>query len=326
MDKINIFIAKTPLQLFNSIEAKNRFHKNETNILFYQYNSSVDREQIESLIVVDEWQEIYPYKLKFTNKIFFIIKTNKLIKKYKNKISNCYYGTYNTIIRYMINKINPFKSIIIDDGVKTLDIARLVESKTIKKSFFRDINNKIFYSGIDFMYKSSFFTLYDLSRYNISNEVIKNDYRVFISYLKNIKKEDVVYFIGTNLNQRCLKNPNLYEEYIKNIREYYKKKKLIYVLHRYESINFIKPLAEKYNFEFVKFNTIIEVEISKAIFLPSEIATFASSAIDSLPLIYKDTSYKVFELKADDIKEERQAIFENLYLSFKKKGLDVISL
>jgi hypothetical protein len=323
--KKNLFIARTPLQLFNCIEAKNRFHADEENILFYQYQRDIDKKQMQSLIKDEEWHKVIAYPLDWKRRLFFPLFLHRIKQDLGPEVSYCYYGAYNSIISSLINSVDPKELVIVDDGVKTLEMARLVESGKIdKKSFLKKIRNSVLSSDTAFLYRSSFFTIYDLGRYKIKNRVILNDYRIFHSSIKNLQKKDVVYFIGTNLNEKVLKDTASFEGYIKKIRAYYKGKRLIYVLHRYESPEFIRVFADRYNFEYVKFDGPIEIEIAGAGFLPVEIATFVSSAIDTLSILYPGSRYKIFYLEGKDIKESKRDIFAKLYDSFKDKGYEVI--
>lgn len=323
--KSNLFIARTPLQLFNCIEAKDRFHKNEQNILFYQYQREIDKNQMQSLLIDTDWHKIISYPLKPLRRLlpqFFLFFINL---KYKNKIESCYYGAYNSIISSLINKINPTKLILVDDGTKTLEIARLISEQNIsKRSFIKKIRDKILSSNIDFIYNTSLFTIYDLEQFNIKNSVIKNDYREYKSYLKSLPFKDIVYFIGTNLNEKMLKDSSSFEKYIQNILEFYKDKEFIYILHRYENIDYIASLAQKYNFNYVKFDNILEVMISKEGFIPSEFATFGSSAIETLPLLYSKSHYRVFCLDIKDIVHKEILSFEKLYANLHSKDYDML--
>lgn len=282
---------------------------------------------MQSLIKNKEWRRVVAYPLDWKRRLFFPLFLRRIKQELRLKISSCYYGAYNSIISSLINDIKPKELIIVDDGVKTLEMARLVESAKIdKKSFFKKIRNSVLSSDTAFLYSSSFFTIYDLSRYKIKNRVILNDYRFFRSSIKNLQKKDVVYFIGTNLNEKILKDISRFEEYMKKIAAYYGDKKLIYILHRYESPEFIGSLADRYGFEYVKFDGPIEVEIAAAGFLPSEIATFGSSAVDTLSILYPDSRYRIFYLESRDINEAKRDIFVKLYDAFDKKGYEVVHI
>lgn len=324
--KTNLFIARTPLQLFNCIEAKKRFHKDEHNILLYQYQRLVDKNQMESLIEVDDWNTIIIYPLNWQRRIFSYFYIRKMNNRYKNTIDACYIGVFNSIVNVLINTIHPKKIVILDDGTKTLSIAKNMETRKInnRTSVLKIIRNRFFNTSRNYLYRASFFSIYPLAEYNISNKVVLNDYRVFKESLSQIPIEDRVYFIGTNLNEKILKSDQIFEANLQKVIAFYKNKKMIYVLHRYENIEYIANLAKKYEFDYVKFDNILEVEIAKAGFLPTEFATFGSSAIETLPLLYPNSEYRVFYLESKDILEHKQEVMESLYNSFEQKGYEVI--
>lgn len=328
MKKINLFIARTPLQLFNCIEAKNRFHVNEKNVLFYQYQRSIDKNQIESIIYDHEWTEVIAYPLSPFRRLFPQYFLKKCISKYQNKVACCYFGAYNSIISYFINKVKPKDFFIVDDGVKTIEISELIKKKKLdKKGFFRFLINKIMNSSRNYIYISKFFTIYDEVEVSLPNRVVKNDYRAFKKNITTLEEEKIVYFIGTNLLEKILKTKNIFEEELKKVILYYREKnqEVVYILHRYENTEYMKSLSIEYKFEFVKFDNIIEVELLKRGLLPTEIASFASTAIGTINIIY-GVDATIFELENSGIFDKYQDTFAKLYDNFRKKGVEVIGL
>jgi len=323
----NIFIARTPLQLFNCIEARNRFHKNNHNILFYQYQRDIDKVQIESLID-DEWSEVIPYPLSPLKRLFFPFFLKKIIVNYRNHIDTCYFGAYNGIISYLINRLKPLKFFIIDDGVKTIQISELIKDKKLdKKGYFRYIRDKVMGSSRDYIYSAKFFTIYDEIKVFVPKKVIKNDYRAFKAHISKMEKENIIYFIGTNLLEKIFKTKELFENELEKVILYYQEKnqKIIYVLHRYEELEYMESLSKKYSFESVKFDNIIEVELLKRGTLPVGVASFASTAVETIDMIY-GVDATIFELKNSGIFEKYQEVFTKLYNNFREKGVKVINL
>jgi hypothetical protein len=328
MKKINLFIAKTPLQLFNCIEARNRFHKSEKNVLFYQYQRNIDKIQIENLIKEEEWLEVIAYPLSPLHRIFFQYFLNKNILKYTNRVDSCYFGAYNSIISYFINKVKPKEFFIIDDGVKTIKISELIkDGKLDKKGLVRGIKDKLMNSSRAYIYNAKFFTIYDEVEIFLPNRVIKNNYSAFKEHVSSINKENIIYFIGTNLLERSIKTEEIFEQELKKVVLHYKKKnqKLIYILHRYEDIDYLNTLSKEYDFEAVKFDNIIEVELLKRGTVPMGVASFASTAVETIKMIY-GVDATIFELENSGIFEKYQEVFFKLYNNFREKGVDVVRL
>ena len=323
---MNFFIARTPLQLFNSIEARDRFHKDERNILFYQYKNSIDKEQIENLID-DSWFDTIEYPLTLSNRLFFPILLNKIKLKYKNRVSSCYYGAYNGIISHLINSINPSNNFLVDDGIKTIKISQFIkDNKLDKRGFLRPVKDFLLKSSRGYIYKSKFFTVYKEIENYLPNRVIINDYRAFKDRVSDMNREDIVYFIGTALLKRTLKDRYIFEKELERVIEYYKQRnqKFIYILHRYEEIEYLDSLAKKYGFEAVKFNNIIEVELLQRAVFPKEVSSFASTAVETINMIY-GVEMKIFELDNSKIYDKYQKVFQDLYNNFRDKGVEVIA-
>jgi len=64
--------------------------------------------------------------------------------------------------------------------------------------------------------------------------------------------------------------------------------------------------------------------ISKEGFIPSEFATFGSSAIETLPLLYSKSHYRVFCLDIKDIVHKEILSFEKLYANLHSKDYDML--
>ena len=323
---MNFFIAKTPLQLFNCIEARDRFHKSEENTLFYQYRSDIDKKQIKNLID-DSWFEVIDYPLTLSNRLFFPILLNKIKLKYKNRVSNCYYGAYNGIISHLINSINPSNNFLVDDGVKTIKISQFIkDNKLDKRGFLRPLKDFLLKSSRGYIYKSKFFTVYSEIEKHLPNRVVINDYRAFKDRVLTMNRENIVYFIGTALLKRTLKNRDSFEQELKRVIDYYNQRnqKFIYILHRYEEIEYLNSLAKKYNFEAVKFNNIIEIELFQRGTFPKEVSSFASTAVETINMIY-GVEMKIFELDNSKIYDKYQKVFQDLYNNFRDKGIEVIT-
>jgi len=319
--------VRTPLQLFNAIEAKKRFHREDSNILFYQYQRKIDKELMEKLIIDSEWEEVIAYPLTWSRRIFLPLYLNPMIKKH-HSIEHCYVGAFNSIVNLLINTVTPQKIIILDDGTKTLGIANNIARGDVnrKENSLKTIRNKIFNLDRSYLYEASFFTIYTLENYKIDNEIILNDYREFKKVLASYPQEELVYFIGTNLNEKILSSNQSFEENLKKVVDYYKGKKFIYVAHRYEDLNYLETLAKKYAFEAIRFQNILEVEITNGGFIPIEFSTFGSSAIETLPLLFSQSKYRIFEISSKDILPKKQVAMKNLYENFKEKAYEIISL
>ena len=116
--KTNIFFTRTPFQLFNAIEAKNRFHSKDYNILVYLYdkNNKIDKIQFENLITKTDWNQIINYALTSISRIFFYKLYHYFDKKY---IDTIYTGSYMPLINFYINRLKPNNITNIDDGQNT---------------------------------------------------------------------------------------------------------------------------------------------------------------------------------------------------------------
>jgi len=330
----NLFLVQTPFQLFNAIEAKNRFHKNEKNILIIIHKGNEKNlNQINTIIDYDkDWMKIiqidfittfqrllYPFYIKT-----FIDKWNQL------HVNTIYVALYRNIAAHIVNSVKHTTTIIYDDGNTMFKTIKFLNEKK-KKSFsaLRGLKDRILLRNtkIDFLYDSTLFTLFDITSFqNIENSVIKNDFSYFKSKIKNLRKEKNIFFIGSKMIHNGLKKKT-FEKVLKTVIEFYAKlnKEVYYVPHRYEDLSYLEKLAKEFNFILMPFSSIIEFEFIMKGIDPSEVATFRSTAVDTLNIIY-DADVRIFKMGLESIDNKKWDEFNLVYQNFENKNYKIESI
>jgi len=323
----NLFVVQTPFQLFNAVEAKNRFHLNQKNILIIIHKGNYKNlDQIMKILDYDSgWTEVI--KIDFFTKIqklFYPINAKSILNRLNTlKIDTIYVALYRNLAAHIVNSIKHNKTVLFDDGNSILKTINFLNQKKEKKYFFL---RKVFAilllrkSDIYFIYNIKIFTLFDLSSFkNITNEIIKNDFSYFKTKIKNLTKEEDVFLIGSRMIKNGI-SKETFESSLIYVVNYYRaiNKRVYYVPHRYEDNEYLKILSEKYLFILSPFSSIVEFEfISKGID-PTEVATFRSTAVDTLNLIY-NTNVKVFKIALDKIENDKKSEFELVYKNFENR-------
>lgn len=320
----NIFIIRSPLQAFNAIEAKKRFSTNEQNIVIIFYRRELDKELILKTLAISNWSQIIVKKLKPHYQLFRFL--TSFLQQHPS-VNYCFIGDYSTLINFYMNRLKYKQLILLEDGTATLREIKLLENKTLhktkktaysKKNFIQILMEK--FIGIDqqYLYKASFFTIYDLK----SNfPIVENDYSSFQENITLLPIKKKIFFIGSNLIDSILVSNEVFEKYLEMIVKYYKKENLdfYYILHRKEDENYMKTLSQRLEFECIKFNNIIEIEFLKLGYIPSEVSTFLSTAVTTLKRLYP-TKYTFFGLNETHIKnqfKEPIAILKQTFLKEK---------
>lgn len=332
--KTNIFIIRTPFQLFNVIEAKNRFHKNEKNFLIIIDNKHPkNMGQIQELLLFDKkWFKIIniPFNLKY-QKLFYNFLYSGLIATLKSyNVSNLYLAQYRNISAHIANSISAKKITLFDDGNNMLKTLNFLNNKEEKKyKYFRLVSNYLTGKkhSIDFINHAAIFTLFDTSKYNnLTNQIIFNNYSYFKSHLSLLKNTNCLYFIGSKVIDNGI-SKEIFEIYLNKILKYCHQNNynLTYIPHRYEDINYLSLLSKQLNFNLTPFSNIIEFEFFRLGNLPKTVATFRSTGVDTLNSIY-NSNVIVFKFSSDQISKSKLNELSLVYDSFIKKSYQIVFL
>lgn len=330
----NLFLVQTPFQLFNAIEAKNRFHSNEKNILIIIYKGQQKNlDQIHKILDYDsEWFEVI--QIDFVTKIqrfLYPILINNMIKKLNRfKINTIYVALYRNIAAHIINSVKHEDTVIYDDGNNIFKTINFLDNNK-KKSFqvFRKIISVLLLrkTDIGFIYKSTIFTLFDISLFqNIKNKIIQNDFSYFKTKIRSLEKEEDVFFIGSRIIDNGISR-DVFEVSLEKVVKFYKEinKNVKYVPHRYEDIEYLDKLSQKLKFILTPFSSIIEFEFIMKGIDPSEVATFRSTAVDTLKIIY-NPKVRIFKIGLDKIDKNKQEEFKLVYKNFENKKYEIKSI
>lgn len=327
MNKVSISLVRTPFQLFNCIEATRKFNENGFNVLICIYKNEIDKKLFKEVMQGIDWKEIYFFKLNLLNKIFYAIKLNKILKKFK-EVEYCFFGLITSYNIHAINQINAKTNILIDDGNETFLIANNIKNNNFQKKFKINLLNKILKKqfNLEFLKNLKFFTFFDLNSYLLNNIIIKNDYSNFKKSISTLSNGKEIFFIGTNLINTYI-DRKYFEEIIKNTIEYFKGYKIIYIPHRYEDISYLEKLSLEYSFELKKFSTILELAIFKYGKKPLGLITIRSTALETLSYLYDIEFLNVIELDKMKLLKDYQVIeYENLYVNYKNKKIPLIKV
>jgi hypothetical protein len=330
----NIFIVRTPFQLFNAIEGKNRFHADENNLLLIIDNGNrSNMEQINSVLECDDcWGKTITLELNTRKqKMLYQFLYSWLIDELaKTTINNIYIAQYRNLTAHIINNVKSKSITLFDDGnniFRTIDF--MDKSKSKRYKFARKAIDLMWRrkTSTDFIYDAKIFTLFDLVGYkNIKNEVIHNCYKYFKSQIGRLSRSEDVYFIGSKVIGNGF-SKDTFEKLLKGVILHYREngKGLVYVPHRYEDVAYLEELSNEMNFSVSKFTTIIEYEFIKRNVLPCNISTFRSTAVDTLHLIF-GSEVEVFRCPLKEVNMNKRAEFELVYQNFMNKNYQMVSV
>jgi len=318
------FIVRTPFQLFNAIEAQKRFEICTESYLLCIYKKEIDRILMEKIASRGQWKEIKWFQLTSFNRAFFPLLLNRFLKRMRDA-EYCFFGLITPLITHCINTANAKQPILLDDGNEVLLIAQKILSFTSTEN---SLLNQIRGRHIDYRYlqKIKIFTFFDLSRLQLNNQIILNDYRMFKQETSTLPTAEEIFFIGSNLIGTYI-SPHSFENELEKVIRYFMPLTVTYILHRYEDEHYFKALSAKLNFKTVKFDTILEVALLEYAKKPLTIATFRSTALETLGYLYDPIQQIVFTIHPNILlKEPQKEEFSNLYLHYQRKKIQLITI
>ncbi|HFU75314.1 MAG TPA: hypothetical protein ENK91_09050 [Bacteroidetes bacterium] len=323
MKTYNLFIVSSPLQVMNAIEAVEHF-KTQNNILLILSTENTNQlTQMNQLLTFIDWfrvEYISPLTYKGINRFFFPRLISHQLKDIKNyKIDKLFVGDYRSEhLNHIVNYFQHKDVYLLDDGLNQLSYHKYILTPSYKLRIRRFIYKAFFYKLSKVKY--TMFTMFTIK----NEKVINNNHSFFKKYINTKIIEDKVYFIGQPLvDLKIMSEENFKKELLKVIL-FYSKKRFIYILHRKEDGERIKKISNEFNFEYKKFNNVIEIEMLNSKKIPSDFATFFSTAIITLPSFIKDAKYITF--KSQYFNNNVVDTIEDIYKEFEERNLKVESL
>ncbi|HHB95191.1 MAG TPA: hypothetical protein ENK88_08600 [Campylobacterales bacterium] len=317
----NVFIVAGPLHIMNSIEAIEYF-KTKNNILLILYTDNKKQlNQMKKLLKFIDWHRIeyIPLPQKSIDKIIFsknIYHSLKFIKK--NKIDKLFVGEYRSDhVNHIVNSLKDEEVYLLDDGLAQIDYHKEMAWQPYRVKVRRLIYSFLLYKLNRIKY--TFFTVFDID----NEKVIKNNYSFFKRYIDKKDITQSVYFIGQPLVELGIMSEDNYKNELTKIISFYGKKKFVYILHRRQDEKYIRKLSIKLKFEYREFENMIELEMINSKTVPSDFATFYSTAIVTLPQFIEESKYRVFRSQNRCFNKKFIDKILTSYKEFEKIGLRV---
>lgn len=293
---INLYVSRTPLQLLNCIEARDRFHRDAgaANVLLLTYRKPADRRLSEQLLD-NSWDRIVHLQINLFSRYFYPALLP--LKLGRHSRINFYYTAWlKHLHAHIFNTWHPAHTRLIDDGNEILSLSTRLEQGKLFADRPTPWLDRLLRRrrAVAADTRPEYFSLYALPWVPPERHVL-NDYRMLRAKSKHLAQRDLVLFIGSHTYPKHVQDPLIFQGLLQRVRTHFGNRKILYVLHRYEDARCIKPLTESLGFEMIRFDTILECVPLIQGWLPREIATFNSSAADTLRQLY-DLPVTIFEI------------------------------
>ncbi len=325
MESQALFVVSSPLQLMNAIEAVHHFKVQEPILLILYVDNPRTQEQMQKLKSMIPWHGSYSLALPQTLKgrLGFALAVKRL-KKEMNlpSLRYIFVGDYEgDHMNHVVNSFDAKEVYLVDDGM----VVSFYQKHQHKKKSFKVRIRHLLYRLLGYklaLIKYRFFTIYEFK----DAPVVRNEYRFFKSYIDKKEQIKALYFVGQPLVELGIVSMSDYKELLESIATHYRDQKRIYVGHRAQDRAVMEPIVEDLGFVYQEFSNPLELEMIFAEKVPSDFATFYSTALMTLPYFVTEASYCLFEIPQEMIASSFQERIALAYRALSSSGLPSIKL
>lgn len=286
-----IIILESPFQIIQFVEFARRYKCLNTSLILRLSGKRSNDTQMLNLIKF--------FNLKPTK----ILEINCLLKKilvipgllyFAYKHDQMIFGDSNSYIFRCLKLLFPPCSImLLDDGVATLNNYKKTKG-----------------------YKH--FSIFE----NISTDVVKNDFRML---RKELISEDSIschIIVGGDLVESMIIDIDTHDRAIGKLLDNLgnTSEKVYYIPHRGEDDKNLNHLASKHQLNILKTDLPIEIIGIEKSLRPLSISSIISTALFTLPLIYRDANVYIYELESSKLLSRKSNI-GNLYSEFRFRDI-----
>lgn len=293
-----VCVVRTPLQLFNAIEACQRFHRHDLKYLIVVAGSSIDLQMMQAMITSDQdWVAIETVIFQGWHKHFYGWQLNPWLTSLK-PVKAVYIGMIRHVPLHTVNILQPEQVWILDDGNESLMIARQIHRWQQQKNGQAQINHRHQINiparfsdqllGLqlqpDRLLKANFFSAFQIPV--VPNQLVHNDYQCFKVKVHDLPIRADVLVIGSNLVGTYLKNESILLLRLKDLRQYLPSDvPHWYAPHRYETAQTIDKI-QQLGYHIYQSSGILEYSQLQQGWRFSASYSIRSTAIETLYKIY----------------------------------------
>ncbi|RYY80803.1 MAG: hypothetical protein EOO69_01195 [Moraxellaceae bacterium] len=241
-----VCVVRTPLQLFNAIEACQRFHQHDLKYLIVVAGSNIDLQMMQAMITSDQdWTAVETVIFQGWHKHFYGWQLNRWLMALK-PVKAVYIGMIRHVPLHTVNILQPKQVWILDDGNESLMIARqLVKWQQQKIKWQQRWQDQILSLQLtpNRLLKANFFSAFEIPV--VPNQLVHNDYQCFKVKVHDLPVRSDVLVIGSNLVGTYLKNESILLLRLKNLRQHLPSNvPHWYAPHRYETAQSIDKIQQ----------------------------------------------------------------------------------
>lgn len=245
-----VCVVRTPLQLFNAIEACQRFHQHDFKYLIVVAGSSIDLQMMRAMITPDqEWTMVETIIFQGWHKHLYGWQLNRWLMSLK-PVKAVYIGMIRHVPLHVVNILQPEQVWILDDGNESLMIARQI-NRWQQQNGHNKINlQQRFINQLlglqrqpDRLLGANFFSAFEIPI--LPNTLVHNDYQCFKVKVHHLPVQSDVLVIGSNLVGTYLNNESTLLLRLQALRQHLPMEvPHWYAPHRYENPETIDKIKQ----------------------------------------------------------------------------------
>lgn len=309
----HIFLVKSPLQLLNAIEARHHYQLQADDCylvvmadrksfpqLIQQVDASGEWVHVVPIYRVplccaDPWREpdeasdLAQQRETWLRSSFFNIWRLNRLARHVTKVAYVFIGDNNNVyMRHFAHVVPHQRSVLLDDGTATLDIARqrlqgVRQRKPTRrlKRFKQAAKRRIQGLQDEQLEQVEFFSVYNIE-VSPPDLLVKNNFRFLRRHAQTLEQSDEVYFLGSPLSEVGLMDEDEYLRQLAQVKAHWSDSVLVYIAHRREAADKLRRIEAQFSIQVRCFDFPIEYQIAVLGPKPQQIISFFTSALDNL--------------------------------------------
>lgn len=321
----NLFVVSSPLQLFNALEARDRLHPDDANRLLVIWGSAIDRQQM-CVLLDGHWAEVRWLRLRGWVRAAYPLMLARWLAA-QRPVSALYIGYPFNVRAHIANVLQAPRTVLIDDGHATIEFARHLASPESRALDNPHLADRMFrrHTGLDYAGRLHIFSVYEELPGWPADRRELNDYRAFKGRIAALPRTDELLFIGTPLAGTVVETAEQELDLLRAMARHYAGLRVRYAAHRYEDLDALSSLGGLPNVQFMRYDTLLEYALYRSGGLPARIATWCSSAVDTLTRIY-DLPAEVLRIPDAMVMPVKRPLVNALYSSYAHRNIAVIDV
>ncbi|HHB52383.1 MAG TPA: hypothetical protein ENK75_04990 [Saprospiraceae bacterium] len=342
------------MHLFNAIEAQKYFNtSNNILVLLFYGSGNQDEHNVRKYLHLFPYDQLIifkPPKKKLYHKLNLSL--IKIINQHHYNL--VFLGYFSANLRRFVCNFNYENLFLYDDGTYTIALhnelycsnstpylikpysekrrkTKLMQGVFLFYDFYRRCFFKFHGYKNDFTsdITLNFFTIFKLSSCQ-KEQIINHSFNTIKKFFINSKTQDKdfsqsVFFLGQPLNKVLSIKTNKYLYYIDQIQDFYahRKLKIIYITHRSEEKQVIEKIKKYKNLKVITLDIPIEIYILQNNIQIQHVASFFSSGLFTLKMLYPHSQVQAFKL---NFKSDARQDIDIIYKCIQKTDIGMIDL